>query len=86
MQSFFELNLQHKEKLRHFHIQDISQRYQDTSEEFLDNSLHFQDPKSVVHPDSKLIKQWFIDLKDKELKDFMRPKKQLDLDQFIFKS
>ncbi len=39
-------------------------------------------PKSVVGPD-KFIKQWFIDLKDKELKDFMKPKKQSDLDQFI---
>jgi len=34
-------------------------------------------PKSVVHPDTKFIKQWFIDLKDKELKDFMRPRNNL---------
>ncbi len=40
-------------------------------------------PKSVVHPDSKLIKQWFIELKEKELKDFMRPKKQSDLEDFL---
>ena len=29
-------------------------------------------PKSVVDPENKLIKQWFIDQKNKELKDFMR--------------
>ena len=28
-------------------------------------------PKSVVDPKTKLIKLWFIDQKDKELKDFM---------------
>ncbi len=39
-------------------------------------------PKSVVDPD-KRIKQWFIDQKDKELKDFMRKKKQSDLDRFF---
>lgn len=38
-------------------------------------------PKSVVGPDRR-IKQWFIDQKDKELKDFMRKKKQSDLDQY----
>ena len=42
-------------------------------------------PKSVVHPETKLIKQWFIDFKDKELKDFMRPRKQADLTD-IFKN
>ena len=39
-------------------------------------------PKSVVGSD-KRIKQWFIDQKDKELKDFMRKKKQSGLDQFF---
>ncbi len=39
-------------------------------------------PKSVVGPDRR-IKQWFIDQKDKELKDFMRKKKQSDLEQFF---
>lgn len=39
-------------------------------------------PKSVVGPDRR-IKQWFIDQKEKELKDFMRKKKQSDLDQFF---
>ncbi len=29
--------------------------------------------KSVVDPETKLIKQWFIDQKDKELKDFISP-------------
>ena len=40
-------------------------------------------PKSVVDPATKLIKQWFIDQKDKELKDFMRPKKQSALEDFM---
>jgi len=40
-------------------------------------------PKSVIDPETKLIKQWFIDQKDKELKDFMRPKKQVGLEDFI---
>ena len=40
-------------------------------------------PRSVVVPETKLIKQWFIDQKDKELKDFMRPKKQAGLDDFF---
>ncbi|NPD87380.1 MAG: hypothetical protein HGN29_01570 [Asgard group archaeon] len=39
-------------------------------------------PKSVVGPD-KRIKQWFINQKDKELKDFMRKKKQSDLARFF---
>ncbi len=39
-------------------------------------------PKSVVGPDRK-IKQWFIDQKNKKLKDLMRKKKQSDLDQFF---
>ena len=39
-------------------------------------------PKSVVGPDRR-IKQWFIDQKEKELKDFMRKKKQSDLEQFF---
>ena len=39
-------------------------------------------PKSVVGPD-KRIKQWFIDQKDKELKEFMRKKKQSSLDQYL---
>ena len=40
-------------------------------------------PKSVVDLETKLIKQWFIDQKDKELKDFMRPKKQSGLEDFM---
>jgi len=40
-------------------------------------------PKSVVELETKLIKQWFIDQKDKELKDFMRKKKQAELDMFL---
>ncbi|MCE7737959.1 MAG: hypothetical protein KAU62_02200 [Candidatus Heimdallarchaeota archaeon] len=48
---------------------------------FVDNPIWI--PKSVVDPETKLIKQWFIDQKDKELKDFMRPKKQLGLEDFI---
>ena len=40
-------------------------------------------PKSVVDPATKLINQWFIDQKDKELKDFMRPKKQAGLEDFM---
>ncbi len=60
----------------------------ETEKAFLAFVANFTDqpiwiPKSVVHPETKLIKQWFIDLKDKELKDFMRPKKQSDLDQFF---
>ena len=39
-------------------------------------------PKSVVGPD-KRIKQWFINQKDKELKEFMRKKKQSALDKFF---
>ena len=39
-------------------------------------------PKTVVGPD-KRIKQWFIDQKDKELKEFMRKKKQSALDSFF---
>ncbi len=39
-------------------------------------------PKSVVVPNRR-IKQWFIDQKNNELKDFMRKKKQSDLDQFF---
>ncbi|MCG3221885.1 MAG: hypothetical protein H7641_10945 [Candidatus Heimdallarchaeota archaeon] len=39
-------------------------------------------PKSVVCPD-KRIKQWFINQKDKELKDFIRKKKQSALDSFF---
>ena len=39
-------------------------------------------PKAVVGPD-KRIKQWFIDQKDKELKEFMRKKKQSSLDQYL---
>ena len=40
-------------------------------------------PQSVVDPETKLIKQRFIDQKDKELKDFMRPKKQSGLEDFV---
>ena len=40
-------------------------------------------PKSVVDPETKLIKQWFIEQKDKEMKDFMRPKKQSGLEDFM---
>ena len=40
-------------------------------------------PKSVVDPETKLIKQWFIDKKEKELKDFMRQKKQSGLEDFM---
>ncbi len=40
-------------------------------------------PKSVVDPATKLIKQWFIDQKDKELKDFQRTKKQAGLEDFM---
>ncbi|MCE7739770.1 MAG: hypothetical protein KAU62_08665 [Candidatus Heimdallarchaeota archaeon] len=40
-------------------------------------------PKSVVDPETKLIKQWFIDKKDQELKDFMRTKKQSGLEDFM---
>ncbi len=40
-------------------------------------------PKSVVDPATKLIRQWFIDQKDKELKDFQRTKKQAELEDFI---
>jgi len=40
-------------------------------------------PKSVVDPETKLIKQWFIDQKEKELKDFMKPKKQSGLEDFM---
>ena len=40
-------------------------------------------PKSVVDPATKLIKQWFIDQKDKELKDFQRTKKQAGLEDFL---
>ena len=35
-------------------------------------------PKTVVDPETKLIKQWFIDQKDKELKDFQRPRNKQD--------
>ncbi|MCG3257841.1 MAG: hypothetical protein KAU62_17175 [Candidatus Heimdallarchaeota archaeon] len=40
-------------------------------------------PRSVVDPETKLIKQWFIDQKDKELKDFQRIKKQSGMEDFI---
>ena len=40
-------------------------------------------PKSVVDPETKLIKQWFIDQKDKEMKDFQRTKKQSGLEDFL---
>ena len=39
-------------------------------------------PKYVVGHDKK-IKQWFINQKDKELKEFMRKKKQSALDKFF---
>ncbi len=39
-------------------------------------------PKSVVGPDRR-IKKWFIDQKEKELKDFMRKKEQSALDNFF---
>ncbi|MCE7748954.1 MAG: hypothetical protein GPJ51_11190 [Candidatus Heimdallarchaeota archaeon] len=39
-------------------------------------------PKAVVGSD-KRIKKWFIEQKEKELKGFMRKKKQSDLDQFF---
>ena len=39
-------------------------------------------PKSVVGPD-KRIKQWFINQKNKELKEFMMKKKQSALDEFF---
>ena len=32
-------------------------------------------PKSVVDSETKLIKQWFVDNKNQELKDFKRTKK-----------
>ena len=48
---------------------------------FTDNSIWI--PKSVVVPESKLIKQWFTDQKDKELKDFQRTKRQLALEDFV---
>ena len=35
-------------------------------------------PKSVVDPATKLINQWFIDQKNKELKDFQRTKSKQD--------
>ena len=40
-------------------------------------------PKSVVDPATKLIKQWFIDKKDKELKDFQRTRKKAGLEDFM---
>ncbi len=40
-------------------------------------------PKSVVDPATKLINQWFIAQKDKELKDFQRTKKQAGLEDFM---
>ncbi|MCG3257297.1 MAG: hypothetical protein KAU62_14455 [Candidatus Heimdallarchaeota archaeon] len=40
-------------------------------------------PKSVVDPETKLIKQWFIDQKDKDLKDFQRTKKQAGIEDFF---
>ena len=40
-------------------------------------------PRFVVDPETKLIKQWFIDQKDKELKDFQRIKKQSGMEDFI---
>ena len=48
---------------------------------FVDNPIWI--PKSVVDQETKLIKQWFIDQKDKELKDFQRTKKQSGLDVFL---
>jgi len=39
-------------------------------------------PKSVVGPDRR-IKQWFIEQKKKELKDFMIKKEQSALDKFF---
>ena len=40
-------------------------------------------PKSVVDPSTKRIIQWFIDQKNKELKDFQRTKKQAGLEDFL---
>ena len=48
---------------------------------FVDNPIWI--PKSVVDPSTKLINQWFIDQKDKELKDFQRTKKQSGLEDFM---
>ncbi|MHA1218164.1 MAG: hypothetical protein ACTSSN_04750 [Candidatus Heimdallarchaeaceae archaeon] len=48
---------------------------------FVDNPIWI--PKSVVDSETKLIKQWFIDQKDKELKDFQRTKKQSGLEDFM---
>ena len=39
-------------------------------------------PKSVVGTDRR-IKKWFIQQKEKELKDFMRKKEQSSLEQFL---
>ena len=39
-------------------------------------------PKAVVGPD-KRIKQWFIEQKEKELKDYMKSKKQSSLLGFL---
>ncbi len=48
---------------------------------FVDNPIWI--PKSVVDLETKLIEQWFIDQKDKELKDFQRTKKQSGLEDFM---
>jgi len=40
-------------------------------------------PKTVVHLETQKIKRWFIKQKDKEVKDFMRPRNQATLQMFF---
>ncbi len=49
-------------------------------EEFTEKEIWI--PKTVVGSD-KRIKKWFIEQKDKEMKDYMKRKKQSDLNQFF---
>ena len=40
-------------------------------------------PKSVVHPETKKIKKWFIEKKERGIKDYVKPRNQSSMDEFF---
>ena len=40
-------------------------------------------PKSVVDPETKKIKKWFIEKKNEEIKDYTRPRNQSSMDEYF---
>lgn len=49
-------------------------------EGFTENEMWI--PKAVIGPDRR-IKKWFIEQKEKEMKGYMKKKKQSDLNRFF---